>query len=107
MGYAGRDSRGLIYSFSGGSGPVHAQYLYCSTSYEWITQCFNSWGSTCSHSRDVGVYCESKCKLTMHDKENLCFPVQAIELLSIIHPQTSVQFVDCVTQLTDKTIHIL
>ena len=64
MGYAGRDWRGLIHSFSGGSGPVHAQYLYCSTSYEWITQCFSSWGSTCSHSQDVGVYCESKSKLT-------------------------------------------
>ena len=60
MGYAGRDYRGLIHSFSGGSGPVHAQNLYCSSTYEWITQCFSSWGSSCSHSQDVGVYCESK-----------------------------------------------
>lgn len=64
MGYAGMDYRGIISSISGGSGSVHAQYLYCSSSYEWITQCFSSWGSTCSHSRDVGVNCESKNKLT-------------------------------------------
>ena len=62
MGYAGMDYRGLISTISGGTGSVHAQNLYCSSSYEWITQCFSRWGSTCGHSQDVGVYCESKTK---------------------------------------------
>ena len=55
-------------AFGAGSGPSWYYSLYCTGTERNLTECrkYNyNFGSACSHSRDAGVVCSSKCSCTI------------------------------------------
>ena len=55
-------------AFGAGSGPSWYYSLYCTGTERNLTECskYNyNFGSACSHSRDAGAVCSSKCNCTI------------------------------------------
>ena len=55
-------------AFGAGSGPSWYHSLYCTGTERNLTECSkytSKFGSACSHSRDAGAVCSSKCSCTI------------------------------------------